>query len=206
MKKLVVLFLLSITSFTAFSQESRSQFSIEGAYGISVASTPSLTDTQYFNIGGRYMFNEYWGIKAFYSQDKFRTNDTPETGVDYKIVSAQAVYNVGRALSLPRVTGGYVNMLAHAGLGYTYAKSNIYTSDDNIGNVTVGLTPQFYIIKNLALHADVSYTLNIKQHYRMDGYPNSLTDRTKSFTGGILNASIGLTLYLGKNGSDNDWR
>ncbi|WP_160316437.1 outer membrane beta-barrel protein [Flavobacterium akiainvivens] len=206
MKKSILAFLMLIISLSTFSQESHGQFSLEGSYGLSIASTPNLTDTKYFNIGGRYMFNEFWGIKAFYSQDKFRTDATPATGVDYKIISAQAVYNVGRALSLPRYTGGFVNVLAHAGLGYTYAKSNIFPNDDNIGNVTIGITPQIYIIKNLTLHTDLSYTLNIKQHYRMDGYPHDMVDRSNFFTGGILNASIGLTLYLGKHGSDNDWR
>ena len=190
----------------AMAQTGKGQFSVEGGYGISLASPPSLTDKNHYNVGARYMINEYWGVKAGYSHNKFRTDATPSTGMDYDRFTAEAVYNLGRKLYLPGYTGGYVNLLAHAGFGYTYSKSTQVKYTDNIGNITFGLTPQVYIIRNLTLHADFAYVLNIRQHDDFDGFPHYENNVAKPFLGSLFNASIGLTLYLGKTGSDSDWR
>ena len=185
-------------------QKTEEQYSLEGAYGIGQSGKPSLTGSHY-NFGVRYMLDEYWGIKFDFGHDKYRTDLTPETGVNYTRISAQAVQNLGRTLGVPGATGGYLNMLAHGGIGYSHFSSTTTTNEDNMANVIVGITPQIYIFKNISLQIDASYVVNFSQHFDYNGYYR-FSGEPQSFTGGQFNASIGLIFYLGKQQSDYDWR
>ena len=202
--KITLSILFAVLSITAYCQNG--QFSLEGGYGVGISSRSAVSGQGHFEFGARYMFNEYIGIKADYGQDKFSTKTGVETGSTYQRVSLQAVYNVGRALYFPDYTDGLVNALVHAGAGLSRIESTVLNDDDRIGNVIVGVTPQLFITRNLTLHADLSYVVNIRQHYDFDGYQHFKDDVAKPFVGGLLNASVGLTLYLGRNESDNDWR
>jgi len=201
---IILSFALLVTTLSVFAQNTEGQYSLEGAYGIGQSGKPSLTGSHY-NFGVRYMFDEYWGIKADFGHDKYRTDLTPETGVNYTRISLQAVENLGRTLGVPDVTAGYINILAHGGIGYSHSKSTVSINDDNMANVIIGLTPQIYLFKNLALQFDASYVVNLSQHFDYDGYYR-FKGAPKSFTGSQLNASVGLILYLGKRESDFDWR
>lgn len=209
MKKTVTLLALAL-SMSAFSQGSCcptgsnrfDQLSIEAEYGLNYTPNPSQTDFKHWGIGVRYMFNEYWGIKADYANDRFSSdNGKRGTGSLYYRLSAQAVYNIGRVLNLKELTDGRFNMLLHGGLGYSHL--NIYDNieSDNIGNAILGGTLQFYINERFALTGDVSGVLNFSQQNGFDS-----THMGETFTGKILNASIGLTYYLGRNKGDADWR
>ncbi|MGV3461071.1 MAG: outer membrane beta-barrel protein [Flavobacterium sp.] len=210
MKKIITL-LVVLTFSTAFAQRTYDQYSLEGSYGLShgmsKGENPNMTDFQHFDVGFRYMFNEYWGVKVDFGHDAFRTDEEPSEGTDYSRFSVQGVYNIGRALDLPYMTGDWVNVLGHAGLGYSALISTRKPGTDNIGNVIVGLTPQFWISEQFAIHVDASYVLNFTQHYNFDGtYPPSQPSELDAFMGGIINFSAGLTFYFGKNGNDSDWR
>lgn len=207
MKKLFSLLAL-ILSLACWSQRAMDQYSIEAAYGLGVSGDPGITGFSHYEIGFRYMVDEYWGIKFDFGSDKFRTGDNPEIGSDYNRYSVQAVHNLGRTLGLTNSIKTPINLLAHGGLGYSSLKSQISGSTDKIGNVIIGLTPQLYINKSLALTVDASFILNFTQHLNFDGlHPQrNEGEPLKSFTGKMFNASIGLTYYFGRNKSDSDWR
>jgi len=198
-----------LCSVSMYSQRSFGQYSVEAGYGIGISGKPGLTDNAHFNIGGRYMFNEYWGVKGDFGHDEFY-NDADE-GVKYNRLTAHAIYNLGRYISLPDATNGYFNVLAHGGLGVGMFKSNSPTirpsqrDTDAMGDLILGLTPQFWLSENLALHVDAAYTVHFSQHFNYSGEFRTPYG-PKAFVGGQFNASIGLTLYLGRNRSDNDWR
>jgi hypothetical protein len=209
MKKTVTFLALAL-SMSAFSQgpccptggNRFDQLSIEAEYGLNYTRSPIQTDFKHWGIGARYMFNEYWGVKADYANDRFSSdNGRKGTGGLYYRLSAQAVYNIGRTLNLPNLTGGRLNMLLHGGAGYSHL--NIYddVESDNMGNVILGGTLQLYISERFALTGDVSGVLNFRQQNGFDS-----TNVGKTYTGKILNASIGLTYYLGRNKGDADWR
>jgi hypothetical protein len=202
--KIILCIALLVTSVSGFSQNQEGQYSFEAGYGIGLSGKPNLTGSHY-NIGFRYMFDPSWGVKVDFANDKYRTDANPETGINYTRISAQAVYNLGRDLGVPDFTGQSVNILAHGGLGYSRASSTELSQDDNMGNLIIGLTPQIYIFKNMSLQLDVSYVANLLQHFDYDGYYR-FDGEPKSFTGGQLNASIGIVYYLGKRHSDYDWR
>lgn len=204
MKLNIILCCAMLVSLSALGQRTEGQYSLEGAYGIAQSGKPSLTGSHY-NFGVRYMFDEYWGIKADFGHDKYRTNTTPETGVNYTRISFQAVQNLGRTLGMTYATQGYLNVLVHGGLGYSHFTSTVSTNDDNMANVIVGFTPQVYLTKYLSLQLDASYVVNLSQHFDYNGYYR-FNGAPKAFVGSQANVSVGLILYLGKRESDYDWR
>jgi OOP family OmpA-OmpF porin len=217
------LFLLML-SFTAFSQRSFEQFSIEGGFGFNAATKPSSSGFNHFEGGLRYMWNEYWGAKGDIAFDTFdarmgsfptnggaignNTNPDAEAGTKYYRTSLQLVYNFGRAIYMPDYTNGYVNMLIHGGLGYSVMTSKLdyRPGTDSMGNIIVGITPQIWLSESVALHGDLSAIFNLSQQFEFTGeYPDG-SGPNKTFSSNIFTGSIGITVYLGRNRGDNDWR
>jgi len=204
MKKTLALFTLML-SFTAFSQSNTDQYTLEAGYGLGVSGKPGITDFAHYNVAFRYMIDDYWGFKLDYGSDTFRTDTNPEMGVDYNRFSAQAVYNLGRTLNLTNYSDTWFNVLVHGGLGYSNLKSVVTGRTDNAGNVMLGVTPQFKITDQFALHLDAAYIVNISQHYDYDGTSHNVK-AAESFIGSQFNLSFGLTFYFGRNGNRADWR
>lgn len=209
MKKTVTLLALAL-SMSAFSQGSCcptggnrfDQISLEAEYGLNYSRNPSQSDFKHWGIGIRYMFNEYWGVKLDYANDRFSDdNGKKGTGSLYYRLSAQAVYNIGRALNFNELTNGNFNLLLHSGVGYSHLNVYERENSDNIGNFIIGGTLQYYISDRFALTGDVSGILNFSQQNRFDS-----SHARDTFTGKMLNASIGLTYYFGKNKNTADWR
>ncbi len=204
-KKITLLLLFLSLCVSSNAQRRFDQYSLEAGYGLGISGSPGITEFAHFEIGFRYMVDEYWGVKFDFGSDKFRTDETPELGTDYQRFSIQGVYNLGRALSLTDYGSGYFNMLAHGGLGYSSLKSINAPGTDNIGNVILGVTPQIYISDDFALTLDTSLLLNFSQHYDFDGtYPNGRPSNN-AFTGTIINVSFGITYYFGRNRNGSDW-
>ncbi|QYJ67350.1 hypothetical protein [Flavobacterium litorale] len=199
--------LLLLFSFSANAQRGGvDQYSLEAGYGLGISGAPGITEFSHFDVGFRYMVDENWGIKFDFGSDKFRTGNSPELGTDYKRYSIQGVHNLGRTLSLNQYANGYLNLLAHGGLGYSSLKSTTRGGTDNIGNVIVGLTPQVYISESFAFTVDASFILNFTQHFDWDGtYPEGRPNKN-AFTGNLTNISFGITYYFGKNKNRADWQ
>ncbi len=207
MIKKITLLLLFLSLWTNIHAPRRfDQYSLEAGYGLGVSGAPGIKQFSHFDIGFRYMVDEYWGIKFDFGSDKFRTDDTPELGTDYQRFSVQGVYNVGRAIDMSGFANGYFNMLAHGGLGYSSLKSIANKAEtDNIGNVIIGITPQVWISDDFALMLDTSLIFNFSQHYDFDGtYPKG-KPTNNAFTGYVMNVSLGITYYFGRNGNGSDW-
>src|SRR5690606_8167645 len=96
--------------------------------------------------------------------------DIDNLGVDFYNFTAEAVYNLGRVFNLPRNFYRNFGLLAHGGMGLTFAYSSPHHSTDHIGHLKAGLTPQVKINENLAFFVDGSYIFNVKQHYGYSGY------------------------------------
>nr|WP_322624090.1 outer membrane beta-barrel protein [uncultured Flavobacterium sp.] len=210
MKKITLLAIALLLSAFAMGQRRYYQYSIEGGYGLGISGKPISTEFTSFNVGARLMWNDNWGLKGDFGRSTFR-HDAPlpirETGVDYNRLSAQIVYNLGRNLNIADYVDN-INVLAHGGLGYSWIKPvNVPATDmtDSMGHAIFGLTPQYFISDNISINADWSYIVNFSQHRNYDGYLKH-NDKVKSFTGGLSTVSLGLTIYLGRNGSDRDWR
>ncbi|PZR16198.1 MAG: hypothetical protein DI539_17975 [Flavobacterium psychrophilum] len=204
MKKTITILALALAT-QAFSQLSVTrnrfnQFSFEAEYGLTHTRGPKQTSYKHSGIGFRYMQNEYWGVKVDYAHDRIDDNGTPGTGSIVDRASVQAVYNIGRVLNLRDLTNGNVGLLLHSGVGYSRLNPFEEKRYDNIGNFIIGGTVQVYINSSFALRGDLSGILNFRQQNSF--YSEYLNE---NYTGKMLNASIGLTYYFGRNGNRSDW-
>ncbi|RDI12117.1 hypothetical protein [Flavobacterium sp. AG291] len=203
MKKTITILALALTT-QAFSQLSVTrnrfnQFSFEAEYGLTYTRNPTQTSFKHSGIGFRYMANEYWGVKFDYAHDRIDDNGTPGTGSILDRASVQAVYNIGRVLNFRELTNSTVGLLLHSGVGYTRLNPFEERDYDNIGNFIIGGTVQLYINDSFALRGDLSGILNFRQQ-------NSFySEYNGTYTGKMLNASIGLTYYFGRNKNRSDW-
>lgn len=204
MKKTITILALAL-SMQAFSQLSVtrnrfSQFSFEADYGLTTTRAPKQTSYKHVGFGFRYMMNEFWGVKVDYAHDRIDDNGTPGTGSIYDRASVQAVYNIGRLFNFRDLTNGTVGLLLHSGVGYSRLNPFENRKYDNIGNFIIGGTAQVYISPSFALRGDLSGILNFRQHVTFDSAPIGET-----YTGKMLNATIGLTYYFGRNKNRADW-
>ncbi|WP_116789408.1 outer membrane beta-barrel protein [Flavobacterium psychrotrophum] len=197
--KILIALMLGLTG-AGFAQNHFNQYSIEGGYGFNYARNPELNGFNHFDLGFRYMANEYWGAKADYGYDMFKSKDGLDNNTTLNRVSVQAVYNIGRLLSFNDIASRTFNVLLHGGAGITILKTEPGETD-KLGNFIIGGTAQFYVSPQFALTGDVSGIINFKQNYGFNGVKTP-----DEFTGKMLTVSAGITYYFGRNKSTSDWR
>jgi OmpA-OmpF porin, OOP family len=155
------------------------------------------------DLGVRYMFDPKFGLKLDFGYDKFQErDDTAPFESTYLRTSIQGVINMGRALNFENWTKT-LSVLVHGGVGVSQLTSKDgFEGEDYMGNGILGLTGQIKLSNRAVLTGDLTGIVNGRQNYNFDGMSVA---RTGAFDGGILNASVGLTFYLGKNETHADW-
>ncbi|MBF4515420.1 OmpA family protein [Flavobacterium sp. ANB] len=155
------------------------------------------------DLGVRYMFSPTFGVKFDVGYDQFQErDDTPEFESRYVRASLQGVINISRALNFETWTNT-IGVLVHGGIGVSQLSAdNGFDGEDYMGHGILGLTGQIKLSNSIALTGDLSGIVNGRQNWNFDGKSQA---RTGAFDGGLLNASIGLTFYLGKNEKHADW-
>lgn len=221
-KNLLLLSALFLTLATVNAQEATTQeiakeetpfnkWSIDLNGGINKPTTP-FTDGYYttrvspfhIDLGVRYMFNQYFGLKADIGYDQFQNADKSlEFDNQYYRTNLQGVVNLGRVLNFETWTQS-LNLQFHTGVGYAQLRSdNNFDGTDNMMNVMLGFTGQVKLTNRIALNADFSMINNISQTYAFDGA--SINPDQRGFDGTFYNASVGISVYLGKNKTHADW-
>ena len=204
-------FFLLIISITASAQEKKyNQISAELSGGVHAPISPKdgISRIDYvgwkqFQLSGRYMFNEYWGLKGHYGFNHFENSNYNDLGIIFNRLGLEGVANVGKLININYRIREYVGLLFHTGIGATMATTSSNEANDKIGNIIVGLTGLVKLNKSLALFGDVSYIANISQNYGFNGV--KLTETLNSNNGGAVNINIGLMIYLGKHTYHSDW-
>ena len=155
------------------------------------------------DLGVRYMFNPKFGLKMDFGYDQFKErDDSPEFESRMLRTSLQGVVNIGRALNFETWTNT-IGLLAHGGFGVSQLTAeNGFDGKDYMGHGILGLTGQIKLSNSVALTGDLTGIVNGKQNHNFDGMAPTTTG---SFDGVLLNASVGLTFYLGKNEKHADW-
>jgi OOP family OmpA-OmpF porin len=212
MKK-AILSILFLCAVTAHAQEKNfNQFSIELSFGLNSPLSPSdnsgydvgeFGGFRHFDIGGRYMFNRYYGVKMNFSYDKFQHKDLDELSVAYKKISAEFVLNVSQALNFYLTPERIIQIQTHSGFGITFAKPASISNNERIGNLIIGVNPQVKISERIAITTDFSYNFIFKQHFDYAG--NLINPDYEGVTGSFINFSLGLQFYLGKQSIHADW-
>ncbi|WP_220760603.1 OmpA family protein [Flavobacterium sp. UMI-01] len=150
------------------------------------------------DLGVRYMINNKFGIKADVGYNNLsEKNDTPAFESRYYRANVQGVANLGRIMNFETWTNS-LGLLAHGGLGAGQVRSG--DTKNNVLNAMAGLTAQVRLSNRFALTADATGIVNARQNLNFDvksgaNYP----------FGVMLNATVGLTYYLGKSEKHADW-
>jgi OmpA-OmpF porin, OOP family len=217
MKKCLLLlsfFMISIANVNAQETEKKEsdfdKWSIELNGGVNKPTRTMSSGyyTKTFNLfhadlGVRYMLNPKFGVKLDFGYDKFEDgNGSPAFESTYLRTSLQGVVNIGRVLNFETWTNTF-GLLAHGGFGASQLTSkNGFEGEDYMGNGILGLTGQIKLSNSVVLTGDITGIANGKQQHNFDGM-NQVN--TSAIDGILMNASVGLTFYLGKNEKHADW-
>ncbi|MBD3581032.1 OmpA family protein [Flavobacterium selenitireducens] len=173
-------------------------------------------DLNTYNLGVRYMISPKFGFKFDGSYDKFENSDDASSKpfeVQQLRFQLQGVINASRLLNLEEVINRF-GLLAHGGVSYgritpkldtgidpVAGPSNEGRTENNIGLV-FGITPQFRVLKKLAIYLDVSSVYNFRQHFAWDGHYSEQKDNLQ---GQMLTGTLGLSYSFGRNELHGDW-
>jgi len=202
---------MSTTSASSIEKDPFDKWSIELNGGVNKplrAMTPGYSTATlnpfHADLGVRYMFNPKFGLKLDFGYDKFQERDDTAPFESRMIrTSLQGVINLGRTLNFETWTNT-IGLLAHGGFGVSQlsAKDNGFDGEDYMGHGILGLTGQIKLSNSVALTGDLSGLVYGRQNYNFDGMGAASTGALDGVT---LNASVGLTFYLGKNEVHADW-
>jgi OOP family OmpA-OmpF porin len=167
----------------------------------------NFSGVNHFDIGVRHMFNTTFGAKLDFGYDIMKnasgTISLPFETEQYRI-GLQGVVNIGRLLQFESFTKRF-SILVHGGLQASRLNpkfNNVNDVNEDSGGLILGITPQFRISNRIVLTGDFSYISNVRQHLTWDG---RLSDPANNLSGTLLNTSLGLTFYLGKQEKHADW-
>ncbi len=208
MKRKFLLFaMIALVSSSAFAQSNFNKWSVDLGFG---ANKPwrNMTygyytdDVNFFtgDIGVRYMWSEYVGLKMDFGYNSFGPNDnSKDFSSDYMRTDLQAVINAGRVLRFEDWTKT-IGLLVHGGGGLGWTGSDFYEGTDANINIMSGATLQFRLGNRVALNLDGTAILpGLKVDKTFDGA--SAAPRR----GVIFNGTVGLSVYLGGNEKHADW-
>ncbi|TDQ17599.1 OOP family OmpA-OmpF porin [Algoriphagus boseongensis] len=223
MKQLILLILLQGVTVGLFAQKEFNQWSIELNGGFNKSMGP-LTGNYYsptlnighFDIAGRYMFNEYFGIKGDAGLGSFRETKgkSPEFTTNYLRADLQMVWNLGRVMNFENLNRR-IGLLGHFGAGFgrmSFEQTVFNQESDYVYNIITGITGQYKISSRVALAGDITYIHNGRQTYTFDGnsfnapiQPNPPANPFVHAPGGWWTGTLGLHFYLGKQEEHADW-
>jgi OOP family OmpA-OmpF porin len=156
------------------------------------------------DLGVRYMSNPKFGWKLDFEYDKFSESDNSKSFEStYLRTSLQGVINLGRALNFETFTNTF-GVLIHGGAGVSQlsASTSLFNDEDYMINGIVGLTGQAKLSNRIALTVDLSGIIHAEHEINFDGMS---VVANGAFDGLLINATAGLTFYLGKNEKHADW-
>lgn len=221
MKKVVLPFLmLCLTSASLSAQETSTnsndfnKWSIEAGGGFSKAANPVMDGyhIKAFNLfhaelGFRYMFNTKFGLRLDGGYDVLNAEGSmglPDTESQVWRTSLQGYANLGRIMQFESWTQR-LNVLGHLGVGVAgLTNEDMFEGTDHLGSFIIGMTGQYRVSNRVALFADFTMMNNFSQQRNWDG--SEYNRQTKQgFDSTLYNATVGLSIYLGKHEQHADW-
>ncbi|MTG98428.1 MULTISPECIES: OmpA family protein [Myroides] len=209
MKKLTLPLLASLFVFGTASAQDYNKWSIDLNGGFAKPArtlSPGFAGETFKNMhldgGVRYSINNKFGVKASFGYDRLNewTNKADIETNHYR-TSLEGVVNLGRVLNFESWTS-VLNAQVHAGGGYSWMNGDKFSGTDNMGHLMAGLTGQIKVHRRIALNADFTVIQSLQQNNNWDGV--TATNRSV-FQGTMFNATVGVSVYLGKHAQHADW-
>ncbi|MCG2462958.1 hypothetical protein K8352_19525 [Flavobacteriaceae bacterium F89] len=165
---------------------------------------------KHFDIGGRFMFNQLFGLKGNYVYDRFEDRNNRDMGNTYNRIGVEAVFNFLRVLDVHQYYLEKYAILVHGGLGLTLAYPdsrkvsanrglNLFKNDRNerLGSIIFGVTPTMRLNDVLALALDMTMNSGTAQQYGYDG-ETVFPDYRDKTVGTYMTFSVGLQFSIGQ--------
>lgn len=157
------------------------------------------------DLGFRYMFNTKFGLKLAGGYDRFTEGDN---SLPYEAnivnVNLQGYANLGRIMDFQTWTQR-INLLGHLGVGVSQFTGDRFEGEDYLGNFLIGMTAQYKISDRVGLNLDFTMVNNFRHNKTWDGSQFERDANSDGFNSTLYNATIGLSIYLGKNEEHADW-
>lgn len=157
------------------------------------------------DLGFRYMFNTKFGLKIHGGYDVLNDDGDSNNTFESEVVTIglQGYANLGRIMEFESWTNR-LNVLGHMGVGVSQLTSDRFDGEDRLGDFLIGMGVQYKISRRLAVNADFTMINTFSQDRNWDGGEYSSNGR-QGFDGTLYNATIGLSIYLGKHEQHADW-
>ena len=188
------------------------KWTLELGGGINTASNPltpgyDISGYNFYsaNFGVRYMFNTKFGLKLGVTYDRLKEDDgSPEFETKVMGANLQGYANIGRILEFETWTKR-LNLLGHVGVGVSQLKNDERIKyEDHVGNFLIGLTGQFKVSPRVTIFGDFTMNNTFAQDRTWDGGDYSQAPK-QGFDGTLYQATIGLSVALGKHAEHADW-
>lgn len=208
----------------AFAQKEYNQWSIELNGGFNKPMGPltpgylsPTLNLGHFDFGGRYMFNQYFGVKGNLGMGTFKEakDVSPSFSTNYIALTAEGVGNFGRILNFESFSKR-LGLLGHLGAGggrMAFQEPAVYFSEpEYYYMITSGLKTLFYLTEKISITGDITVNVNGRQTYTLDGnaynaldQPNPPSNPFVHATGTWWTGTLGLNFYIGKSEKHADW-
>lgn len=213
MKKKLFIFLLTFVSNYAFSQDTIAfvsnninRSSIDVGFGFSNANgnftsgySDKLINILTAEIGYRYMYSDYAGIKSIVSYSTFQNDaSSPSFNTKYYDFELLSAINLGHILHMDDLHPRF-GFILEMGLGLALMETNS-KSYDKIGNVTAGGMFQYKLFDNMSFNLGGRFIYNFTQGAGFDGGPGAGDSHGDIFIG-----TMGISYYFGGNKNHHDW-
>lgn len=220
---LILLFLFgSITSTVAQKDYNKWSVELNGGFNKPMGPltpgylSPTL-NLGHVDFGGRYMFNQYFGIAGNLGIGNFDEvkGKSPTFNTNYLNGSARAVWNMGRSFSLESISEKFTIITEFGvGLGYLKQRDRIIPDfdPDYVYTFNSSIKALYAISNKISLQGTISAFVNGRQRYTFDGNEFNQNGRPREpeipfvhATGTWWTGTLGLNFYIGKSEKHADW-
>ncbi|MBU2018608.1 MAG: hypothetical protein KJ941_03095, partial [Bacteroidetes bacterium] len=167
---------------------------------------PELASPFHVKAGVRVMGTPSFGLKASYTYEYFTEGSgSLPFKTTAQVGALEGVLNIGRACNFEEFSK-HIGLSVHAGVGLGFLQgvdAKGETGIDRFGSVLFGISPQIRLTEKLSILTDISMYGNTRQDHSFDF--KSVTDN-RGFDGYFANISAGISLSLGKNDKNIDWK
>ena len=200
-------------SSTLFAQD-YNRLSIEAHGGFNrpmgyLSAGSSISLAAPFSAGGgiRYMATSSFGVRLSYMYNSFQfENNNTTINTTLHAGTGEALVNLGRLCRFEEFSN-HLGLMLHGGIGGgSFSGRDTVSKQDRselLGHFMAGVTPMVKLTEKISLMADLSIYGNVRQFYTMDFLGRT---RSRGFDGYYSTLTLGLSISLGKNEKNIDWK
>ncbi len=167
--------------------------------GLNKIKTADYASFSNLQLGLTYQINEKWGVRGTYMLAKFENTEIKKLGSQMHKLAIDAMYTLydgtNNQFGNTGSQKGFITY-AHAGLGLSLNKGEVYNQEDFMGNLQLGVKPTYQFNNRFGIFLNPIYILNFSQNHGFDG--RFLDANSKSKIGSYYTVNIGLQVKLGK--------